>query len=112
MARTGADDPFRANQAEDANAIEDAVGAGAEIVHQLQDLEDLRLPVGWTFQNVADQPSAQTDPNNLWNYFPENNPDGWLGLLAGKFLGIAATVIAAAQGAPFWFGIVNRILRR
>ena len=106
------DDQFRANQADGASPIEDAVGTGAEIVHQLQDIEDLRLPVGWTFQNVADQASAQSDPNNLWNYFPENNPDGWLGLLAGKFLGIAATVIAAAQGAPFWFGIVNRLLRR
>ena len=106
------DDEFRANQADGASPIEDAVGAGAEIVHQLQDIENLSLPVGWTFQNVADQPAAQSDPNNLWNYFPENNPDGWLGLLAGKFLGIAATVIAAAQGAPFWFGIVNRILRR
>ncbi len=106
------DDEFRANQADSASPIEDAVGTGAEIAHQLQDIENLSLPVGWTFQNVADQPSAQSDPNNLWNYFPENNPDGWLGLLAGKILGIAATVIAAAQGAPFWFGIVNRILRR
>ena len=106
------DGEFRANQAEAASSIEDAVGTGAEIAYQLQDIEDLSLPFGWTFQNVAEAPSAQSDPNNLWNYFPENNPEGWLGLLAGKFLGIAATVIATAQGAPFWFGIVNRILRR
>jgi len=105
-------DEFRANQVESGSPIEDAVGTGAEIAHQLQDIQDLSLPFGWTLQNVAGQPAALNDPNNLWNYFPDNNPDGWLGLLAGKFLGIAATVIAAAQGAPFWFGIVNRILRR
>ena len=106
------DDEFRANQAEPANQLEDAVGTGVDIANQLQDLEDLRLPIGWTVRNVSAEPELSDDPNNLWNYFPDNNPDGWLRLLAAKFLGIAATVIAAAQGAPFWFGIVNRILRR
>ena len=108
----GADDEYRANQAESASPLEDAVGTGADIAHQLQDFQDLSLPIGWTYQNVAAQPAARSDPNNLWNYIPENNPESWLSLLAGKCLGIAATVIAAAQGAPFWFGIVNRILRR
>ena len=106
------DDGFRANQAEPANELEDAVGTGVAIANQLQDIEDLSLPIGWTVQNVGGNPELLSDPNNLWNYFPDNNPDGWLGLLATKFLGIAATVIAAAQGAPFWFGIVNRVLRR
>lgn len=112
VAQPDGDDEFRANQAEPANELEDAVGAGVAIANQLQDIEDLRLPIGWTAQNVGDQPDMLSNPNNLWNYFPDNNPDGWLGLMAAKFLGIAATVIAAAQGAPFWFGIVNRLLRR
>lgn len=110
-----AEDEFRASQADETNAIEDAIGTGAQVAYQLQDIQDLNLPIGWTFQNVselADSGAALSDPNNLWNYFPENNPSGWLGLLAAKFFGIAATVIAAAQGAPFWFGIINRILRR
>ena len=107
-----ADDEYRANQAAPANELEDAVGTGVAIANQLQNLEDLRLPIGWTLQNVGGDPQLLNDPNNLWNYFPDNNPNGWLGLLAGKILGIAATVIAAAQGAPFWFGIVNRVLRR
>lgn len=106
------DDEFRASQAEPANELEDAFGTGVDIANQLQDIEDLRLPIGWTVQNASDAPEMMSDPNNLWNYFPDNNPDGWLGLLAAKLLGIAATVIAAAQGAPFWFGIVNRVLRR
>lgn len=110
-----ADDEFRASQAADDNTLEDALGTGANVAYQLQDIEDLSLPIGWSFQNVSelgDASLALSDPNNLWNYFPENNPTGWLGLLAAKFFGIAATVIAAAQGAPFWFGIVNKILRR
>ena len=105
-------DEFTASQVEREPSLEDAVGTGADIANQLQDIEALSLPIGWTFQNVGEQPAALSDPNNLWNYLPENNPEGWLGLLAGKVLGIAATVIAAAQGAPFWFGIVNKILRR
>lgn len=106
------DDEFRANQAAADNELEDALGTGVDIANQLQVIEDLSLPIGWTLQNVSEEPDMLSDPNNLWNYFPENNPDGWLGLLLAKFLGITATVIAAAQGAPFWFGIVNRVLRR
>lgn len=106
------DDEFRANQAAPANELEDAFGTSVAIANQLQDLEDLSLPIGWTLQNVSGEPYLLNDPNNLWNYFPDNNPKGWLGLLAAKFLGIAATAFAAAQGAPFWFGIVNRVLRR
>lgn len=112
VAQPGADDEFRANQAEPDNNLEDAFGTGVDIANQLQVIEDLSLPIGWTLQNVSEAPAMRNDPNNLWNYFPDNNPDGWPGLLAAKFLGIAATVIAAAQGAPFWFGIVNRVLRR
>ncbi len=106
------DDEFRANQADPATELEDALGTGVEIANQLQEIQDLSLPFGWTILNVSEEPERLSDPNNLWNYFPDNNPEGWLNLLAAKFLGIAATVIAAAQGAPFWFGIVNRILRR
>ncbi len=108
-------DEFNASGADDDTALEDALGTGAEVAYQLQDIQDLRLPIGWTFQSLnksVDDPRAFSDPNNLWNYLPENNPKGWLALLAAKFFGIAATVIAAAQGAPFWFGIVNRVLRR
>ncbi len=110
-----ADDEFRAAQSDDESSLEDAIETGASVAYQLQDIQDLSLPIGWSFEAWRDLPEgsyALSDPNNLWNYFPQNNPEGWLGLLAAKIFGIAATVIAAAQGAPFWFGIVNRILRR
>ncbi|MCY4464809.1 MAG: hypothetical protein OXE46_04660 [Chloroflexi bacterium] len=110
-----ADDELRANDAEGDTQLEDAVESGAAIVNQLGDLEALSLPIGWGFQSLAHLPAdhySRSDPSNLWNYLPENNPDGWTGLLLTKLLGIAATVVAAAQGAPFWFGIVNKVVRR
>ncbi len=110
-----ADDEFRASDAEDDTQLEDAVESGAAIVNQLGDLEALSLPIGWKVQNLAHLPAdhhSRSDSSNLWNYLPENNPDGWTGLLLTKLLGIAATVVAAAQGAPFWFGIVNKVVRR
>lgn len=108
-------DEFRANQAQSESGVEDVIGTGAELANRLQDLQDLSLPIGWSFDDVSDVPpghSIRNNPNNLWNYFPDNNPDGWGALLLGKVLGIAATIIAAAQGAPFWFGIVNKIISR
>ena len=109
------DDVFRANQTQTESGIEDVIGTGAELANQVQELQDLRLPIGWTFENYSTlEPGhpLRSSPTNLWNYLPDNNPDGWTGLLLAKILGIAATVIAGAQGAPFWFGIVNRILSR
>lgn len=106
---------FAASQTEPEDELEDAIVSGAAIAYQLQDIQDLSLPIGWSFQDAGDLPRshfAWDESRNLWNYFPENNPAGWLSLLAAKALGIAITAIAAAQGAPFWFGIVNRILRR
>lgn len=110
-----ADDEFRASDAQGDTQLEEAVESGVAIVNQLGDLEALSLPIGWSWQDLALLPAdhhSRSDPSNLWNYLPENNPDGWTGLLLTKLLGIAATVVAAAQGAPFWFGIVNKVVRR
>ena len=109
------DDGFSASNADDNTQLEDALASGATIVDQLGDLEALSLPIGWRYTDLSAQPAdhfARRDPGNLWNYAPNNNPEGWQALLLAKLLGIAATVIAAAQGAPFWFGIVNKVLRR
>ena len=106
---------FTASGVEGAPDVGDVIEAGASLANRLQDIQNLRLPVGWRHEDLslrAQSDPARLDPNNLWNYSPENNPDGWLTLLFGKLLGIGATVIAAAQGAPFWFGIVKRIVSR
>ena len=110
-----AEDEIRASDAEGDTQLEAAVESGAAIVNQLGDLEALSLPIGWRFQSLEQLPAdhfQRSDPSNLWNYLPKNNPEGWTALLLTKLLGIAATVVAAAQGAPFWFGIVNKVVRR
>ena len=106
---------FVASEAKEGGNVGDIIETGAALANQLQDIQNLSLPIGWTHDDLAGRSvddRARSNPNNLWNYHPDNNPDGWLLLLLGKLAGIAATVIAAAQGAPFWFGIVNRILSR
>lgn len=112
-------DAEQANQdAGNAEAGEDGVvediAESAEAVGQtLEEISSLRLPIGWLFDDVSDSPEEsplRSNPNNLWLYFPWNNPNGWLGLLLAKIMGIAATVISASQGAPFWFNILNKIM--
>ena len=80
----------------------------------LDEILDLRLPIGWSFDDlnavgVVDGDPLRQNPSNLWNYSPVNNPGGWLQLLVVKAIGCIATMIAIAQGAPFWFNILNRL---
>ncbi len=89
-----------------------------QVGYTFQDLMELRLPLGWTFDPVENGCPASVeivpDPcvngRNLWLLGPSNNP-GWFGDLLLKLVGIAATVIAIAQGAPFWFDLLGRIAR-
>lgn len=98
-------------------ATGDGVTESAQQVQDtIQSLLDLRLPIGWEFtaltngcqENAVENPC--TNLRNLWNMGPANNPD-WLGFLIRKIVGWAITVIAIAQGAPFWFDLLNRIAR-
>jgi hypothetical protein len=111
----------------------------------LQELLNLRLPIGWEWSPVEVQeleaisqavapgdgggaegppgdglitpevpdtgPVANPleDARNLWNYFPGNNPANWFGLVLKKLIGLFITMIAVAQGAPFWFDLLNRL---
>ena len=56
----------------------------------LAKLQSLSIPIGWTSENIP----ARGDVN------------GWV----MKFGGILLSGIAAAQGAPFWFEIVRKLL--
>lgn len=89
--------------------------AGAEALRTIDTLLQLRLPLGWRYNDLsALDPSDQTnallfnDVNNLWNMLPGNNP-AWLSLLLSKIVGLFLTVIAIMQGAPFWFNIIRRL---
>ncbi len=99
-----------------AAVLDDIADSGASVAETIQDIQDLRLPIGWLWQSVdesvaLDHPS-RSNASNIWNYMPWNNPNGWLGLLFAKIMGLAVTIISASQGAPFWFNILNKIVKR
>jgi hypothetical protein len=106
-------------QEQDLEDIAADVGESAAAAQQtLDQLLDLRLPIGWYYRDLSemDRESAEndvyfSDSRNLWNFWPPNNTD-WLLLVFWKFLGLAATGFAAAQGAPFWFNILRRLSGR
>lgn len=86
-------------------------------VRTVDNLLELRLPIGWGYAPVPLVESRGllpldpfADTRNLWNFWPGNNA-GWLGLLVKKIIGIALTTLAVSQGAPFWFDLLNRIAR-
>ncbi len=83
----------------------------------MNNLLDLRLPIGWYHQPVdeAGPDLSVLDPlrdtRNLWNVLPGGNP-GWFGLLVEKLVGLLLTTIAVMQGAPFWFDLLRRATGR
>lgn len=93
--------------------------AAAQALNALNQLTSLNLPIGWEYTPIAGGCVAQqgktlplecNSMRNLWLLGPENNPD-WFGLLIKKIIGIAATVIAIGQGAPFWFDLIRRLVK-
>ncbi|MEL6306813.1 MAG: hypothetical protein AAFN11_01200 [Chloroflexota bacterium] len=92
--------------------VDSVTDAGADVVTTLEQISSLRLPIGWAFDNLSDGDVGDEafigNSRYLWNYVPTNNPDWWQ-LLLLKILGIGATMVAIAQGAPFWFGILHRL---
>jgi hypothetical protein len=91
--------------------IEQIEQKGVDVGKSFQRLSDLRLPIGWNFERLDDEPEDENFVGNsryLWNFVPWNY-GGWLKLWIAKILGIGATMIAIAQGAPFWFGILRRL---
>jgi hypothetical protein len=94
-------------------SIQDARGT-------LDQLLNLRLPLGWEIIPVTEemvQASAKspllsdpyTNSRNLLNLLPGGASPYWLSLLIQKIIGLLITMIAVAQGAPFWFDMLNRL---
>jgi hypothetical protein len=88
----------------------------------LNDLLNLRLPIGWNYRSVDETVLASTeesallldpgwDSRNIWNFIPGNNPN-WLSLVVQKVIGLLLTTVAIAQGAPFWFDIFAKLSAR
>lgn len=113
--------PIDENAAPDANddqALTDAIRENVDDIGiTVQKLLELQLPIGWQYVEVTDDminlsqelglPDPRNNGRNFWNLTQGN-----FGLIIQKLLGILATTIAAAQGAPFWFDLLNRITRR
>lgn len=107
---------------EDGNAIlndtfdEQEVAQSVENAQNtLDQLLDLRLPIGWNYRTSEWASAAQftnynpqTDGRNLANFLPWEN-DNWFSFLLVKIGGLSITAIAVAQGAPFWFDILRRL---
>ncbi|GAB4529800.1 MAG: hypothetical protein OHK0046_49960 [Anaerolineae bacterium] len=104
---------------QDVDAITTSVD---EIRETAQGILSLQLPIGWQFtpvnqaaQEISDSAALldlTSNPRNLWNFSPANNPSQWVELVILKILGIIITTIAAAQGAPFWFDLLRKISGR
>ena len=125
-------------QSQTAEEILAAVAQRSDVaLDTINTLMGLRLPLGWRFEavdnvlpltvdtNADGEPDSVAedtqltavqqillwDAGNLWNYLPGNSPN-WFSLIAGKIIGLVATMIAVAQGAPFWFNLLGRLTGR
>jgi len=87
-------------------------------------LEELQLPIGgWQVQPLALKPEQQCVivpwPSQVWGIWWNGackglflqdlklGLSGWIAKLAGWLI----TALAAAQGAPFWFDLLNKLLQ-
>jgi hypothetical protein len=106
-------------QQQDAQQGEADPGQAAITLEQtVQQLLSLQLPIGWEFTPVTPEmiqtsidyglPDPRSNLRNAWNLVPGNSPD-WLGNVIRKLIGWLATMVAVAQGAPFWFDLLRRL---
>lgn len=98
------------------STVEDVQESINEAAQTLETLLELRLPLGWTLEEppatINEDLALSADranPRNLWQFWPPNNPGGWLELWVLKLVGLLLTTIALAQGAPFWFDLLRRL---
>ncbi|MDX2078840.1 MAG: hypothetical protein SFZ02_20570 [bacterium] len=102
------------------DTLEAVIEAQQEAQETVQVLLDMQLPLGWEWQVVTPSliqtslelglSDPRTNPRNLWNATQINGT--WFGFIIQKIVGILASTIAAAQGAPFWFDLLNRLTKR
>lgn len=101
------DEPER----DDQGTVEEVEESGVDALETYQRISDLRLPIGWSFERLDDEPEDENfvgSPRYLWNFVPWHY-NGWYFLWIMKIIGLGATMVAIAQGAPFWFGILRRL---
>jgi len=86
--------------------------------------EDLNIPLGWIYESVELAPDQACrllpfGQNFVWGFRDSNNPGRCLRISNAptnttefnlKVLGILFSGFAAAQGSPFWFDILKRVV--
>lgn len=85
-------------QASNGQTPTQAAPTAQDIANNMNKLNALSLPIGWTFN-----PVNADDPRGL----PTSASD-WV----SKVIGILITGVAAAQGAPFWFDLMRKLISR
>ena len=89
--------PIRAAVVEQASRVaEEGQPDAEEAQAQLEQLEELQLPLGWVIG-----PDREDDPRR-WPVRPIEYP--------GKILGLLLTAVALTFGAPFWFDLLKRFV--
>ncbi len=108
------------NPTAETDTIEEIIRNYEATQNTLNQLLELRLPIGWTYQTptsveqlaIGDSSvtvyDPMTDERNLYRFLAVTD-SGWFGFVIGKFGGLLVTGIATAQGAPFWFDILRRL---
>ncbi|MFL5345133.1 MAG: hypothetical protein ACJ8AT_10075 [Hyalangium sp.] len=76
------------------------VKAAAMLQQTLTQINELRLPIGWTFDSQATIGQIP-DPRRM----PHAVAD-WV----GKIAGLLFTILAVSMGAPFWFDVLNKVV--
>ncbi|MDQ6761475.1 MAG: hypothetical protein M3015_02475 [Bacteroidota bacterium] len=81
-----------ANTSEDTTGLYRVMKSKDQLKNDIQNLQALDLPLGWSGTNV-------TDAKSFWNYFSQwKHLVGWL-----------ATILAICMGAPFWFDVLGKV---
>lgn len=81
-----------------------APNASSKSIEELRsELQSLNLPIGWVLQQepTDKQKTLLDDPRAV-----PGSVGGWI----YKIAGIIFTAIAASQGAPFWFDLLNKFI--
>jgi hypothetical protein len=103
------------------DGTETAAASADAVADAINNLLSLQLPLGWEIVPVTPEmiaaaqaaglPNPYDSTRNLANLVPGGSPN-WLGLWLQKLIGFGVTMIAAAQGAPFWFDLLKRLTTR
>jgi len=82
---------------------------GEQAQKQLQELMDIGLPIGWSFE----KPDTANNTGNTNNSVTPKDPRAFptdLGGWVSKIIGLVLTGLAISQGSQIWFDLMNRLL--